>query len=142
VAGEGGNQRLRRAAPEVVEDHVIAVPYLAGERLRQLGVRSVEADRGVSAEASQRRQRLRVSSGADDASGPRYLATWTASYPATPVAPRTSTVSPGSSLARHSNASHDDIAGFGRAAADSSSTASGIGRKYARGTTVCSAIVP
>jgi len=73
---------------------------------------------------------------------PRCLATWTASLPAIPVAPRISTVSPGSSLARHTSASHDDIAGFGKAAAVRSSTASGTGRQKALGTTVFSAIVP
>ena len=49
---------------------------------------------------------------------------------------------PAAASARHASDSHDDIAGFGTAAAVRSSTASGTGRQNALGTTVVSAIVP
>jgi hypothetical protein len=49
MASEYGNQRLRRAAPEIVEDHVVvAVSCRAGERFLQLRVRTFEAAGGVN----------------------------------------------------------------------------------------------
>jgi hypothetical protein len=57
-----------------VEDHVVAaVRCLAGECFLQCEVRTFEADGGVSAEVSQCLQRFRVTSSADDASGPQVL---------------------------------------------------------------------
>src|SRR6202040_3476261 len=73
---------------------------------------------------------------------PRCLAIWMASLPATPVAPRTRTVSPRLSCARQTSESQADKAGFGRAAAVASLTPSGIGKHQDRNTTVRSAIIP
>ncbi len=73
---------------------------------------------------------------------PRYLATCTACLPLTPVAPFTSTVSPGCRRARPSNAPQDAIPGLPRAAAVTSSIVSGNGSVRRRETTVRSAMEP
>src|SRR5271166_1803176 len=67
---------------------------------------------------------------------PRCFAIWIASWPATPVAPRTSTLSPGDSRAVVTNGSREDRPGFGNAAATTSSTSSGTGQQNTRGATV------
>ena len=58
---------------------------------------------------------------------PSRLAICTASWPAAPVAPLISTVSPVLSLARSISAAHDDMAGLAIAAAVMSSSPSGTG---------------
>src|SRR6266702_1042905 len=73
---------------------------------------------------------------------PKCLASWTAIWPATPVAPRISTRSPGRSLARHSNTFHADTPGFWIAAASASSTPSGMSEHHSRIVTARSAMAP
>ncbi len=65
-----------------------------------------------------------------------------ATCPATPVAPSTSRVSPGTSLAPKASAFHDDTAGFIIEAAVTSSTSSGIGVHSRCGATAYSAMAP
>ena len=73
---------------------------------------------------------------------PRYLATWTASRPALPVAPSTRTLWPGSKLIRRRSATHDDMAGFMAAAIATGSAPSGSTTLRRRSMTVRSAIAP
>lgn len=73
---------------------------------------------------------------------PNRFAICTASCPATPVAPRIRTVSPGTSRARCVSESQADMPGLGRAAATKVSRPSGNGMHRAWSTTVRSAIAP
>ena len=70
------------------------------------------------------------------------MATWTASRPALPVAPRTRTLWPGSKLIRRRSATHDDMAGFMAAAMATGSAPAGRTTLRRRSTTVCWAIAP
>ena len=70
------------------------------------------------------------------------LAIRTAIRPDAPVAPFTSTVSPGRSRARSANAAQDAMPGLASAAADTSSNSSGNGSRCDAGTTVRFAIAP
>jgi hypothetical protein len=73
---------------------------------------------------------------------PRYFATCTARRPDVPVAPFTSTVSPGLKLARSFKATHDDMQGIAIAAAIISSRPSGTIAHCEDGTTTFSAMLP
>lgn len=73
---------------------------------------------------------------------PRCRAIWTARRPAVPVAPLTSTVSPGLSFARSVKAAQEDMPGLAMAAAVMSSSPFGSATQCASGTTVRSAMLP
>jgi hypothetical protein len=73
---------------------------------------------------------------------PRRFATWTAIWPALPVAPRTSTSWPGWKDTRWRSATQDDMAGFIAAASATGSAPSGSTMLRRGSMTVCSAIAP
>ena len=73
---------------------------------------------------------------------PSSLATWTAIAPALPVAPRMSTLFPGSSGTRRRRATHDDIAGFIAAATFATSALPGSAIERRGSASALSAIVP
>ena len=73
---------------------------------------------------------------------PRCLAICTAIRPALPVAPSTSTDSPGASSARRRSPTQDDIPGFIAAAIATASTPSGSAPARRRSISARSAIVP
>ncbi len=73
---------------------------------------------------------------------PNSFAIWTASWPAFPVAPRTSTSWPAWKGTRWRSATQDDIAGFIAAATATGSVVSGSTTLRRVSMTVCSAIAP
>ena len=141
---ESLQQRLGGRAPDVVQHLKSSVLSVTRKGRSQLRGRLSEPDGRIRPQLAQPARHLRVASGSSTTGrAPNSFAICTASWPATPVAPRIRTVSPGKSrAARCVSESQADMPGLGRAAATKVSRPSGNVMHRAWSTTVRSAIAP